>query len=80
MEESSSPPPLPPPSPGEELRTGFASFDATSFFEIQEKERDRKGTSGPFFWSCTLLTVENSNVVTVGGRHLNYSCFIYLFN
>lgn len=46
MEESPSPlgeaPPPLPPSPGEELRAGFASFDAASFLALQQNERERK--------------------------------------
>jgi hypothetical protein len=47
MEESSSPPEealeAPSPSPGETLRAGFASFDAASFLETQQKQREQTG-------------------------------------
>lgn len=48
MEESSPPSQAPSPSPGEALRAGFASFDAASFLENQQKQRERKGKTT--FW------------------------------
>jgi hypothetical protein len=43
MEEAPSPPDREeePPSPGAALRTGFASFDAASFYELQHKEKGK---------------------------------------
>jgi len=52
--------PSPRTSPGEELRAGFASFDAASFLASQQNERERKGKIPEFqFMYIYINRMEN---------------------